>query len=192
MKVFATILLATALVSTSVTHADACMRRGVGCTTPTPKPVPDTPSPTQPRGEAPNAGTTLNPDVSSGANNANTAVQINPNDVRNRAENLQPSSGQPWMRNQAQHSWDQRASSWQSKGINNPTELQAHLDNVRANPDIQKQLSPTPTGGSRTVYGQYSDSTRTSGTVLIDNPQAQNGGTAFPNRDIYARISQLN
>lgn len=106
-----------------------------------------------------------------------------------RVDTANPSKN--WTNNQAQHSWDQRASSWQSRDINNPAELQAHLTDVRVNHDIKRELNPSPSGGVRTVYGQYGDSTKTHGTVLIDNPQSINGGTAFPHRNINQRIEQL-
>lgn len=90
MKISLGITILTLTTFLVLNEAIACSRKGFGCNPPTPKPVQvETPSPS--RATPPNnVGSTIDSTVSPSAYQANTAVRIDPNRVRNRSDAISP------------------------------------------------------------------------------------------------------
>lgn len=93
MRLVVALLCCMMGVSAFVGDAAACPRKGFGCTTPTPKPAPASPAPTPPHIDFPGGtGGSVSPSGSPGAAQADSAIRIDPNDVKRQSSGLQPDS----------------------------------------------------------------------------------------------------
>jgi hypothetical protein len=93
-----------------------------------------------------------------------------------------------WKINQAEHAWERRGDSeFRNLGITDSRQLQLHAENIRSHPDLKKELE-----GGRMAYGQFHEVGGMKGTIVIDNPKADNGGTIMTHNDIRRRMEGLN
>jgi hypothetical protein len=99
------------------------------------------------------------------------------------------SSPEAWKANQAEHVWNDKGKQGQFKavGIDSKEKLSQHLQDVRDNPDIQS----TRIHDNAKYYGK-TDKGSDSGTIVIDNPSAKNGGTAFWTPNVHERFQDVN
>jgi hypothetical protein len=89
-----------------------------------------------------------------------------------------------WRANQANHAWEGHQEEFQKIGISDEGRLQAHIDDVRKNPDVTVIL---PRG--RELYARIDDGV--AGTIVIDNPSDKTGGTAFRTDNVLERVRQI-
>ena len=81
------------------------------------------------------------------------------------------------------HGWSDHQSDWIKIGVNGPQELAEHLEYIMANPSDYKELKD-----GRRAY--WDDAT---GTVIIENPNETDRGTAFvppDGRDFFDRLGE--
>ena len=131
----------------------------------------------------------------------NSVDQIsNPTGVSGQGVNAVPRSQRPnsttlnraeWQRRQAQHAWGESSEpgqqqQWERLGFKSPQELQRHLAFIRTNYDIKRNLR-----SGRTAYGKFDKPDTKNGTVVIDNPNSENGGTAFRANNVERRMRGL-
>lgn len=92
-----------------------------------------------------------------------------------------------WKTEQANHAWERRGESeFEKLGILDAKQLQAYAESVRLRPDIQKELD-----GGKSAYGQFHEQGGKKGTIVIDNPRAENGGTIITNGNIESRMRSV-
>lgn len=85
---------------------------------------------------------------------------------------------------QAEHAWAGHEQEFKKIGVMDSVELQKHIDDVRKKHDFTEMLS-----GDRRAYGKIDSGKE--GTIVIDNPHAENGGTAFRNDNVESRMKRL-
>jgi hypothetical protein len=89
-----------------------------------------------------------------------------------------------WKVSQAIHSWSGHETEFMKIGIGSVDALKKHIEEIRLDPDIHIML---PRG--RELYAKIDRGRE--GTIVIDNPNTENGGSAFRNSDVRRRADEL-